>query len=50
MGWENWKLGSIRWVKENKNPRILLDLPKKMDEMNVWKDKNVLEHIMIENV
>jgi hypothetical protein len=23
------------WVKENKNPRILLDLPKKIDEMNV---------------
>jgi hypothetical protein len=36
VGLRKLKVGiNEMWVKENKNPRILLDLPKTMDEMNV---------------
>jgi hypothetical protein len=36
IGLKKLKVGiNEMWVKENKKPRILLDLPKRMDEMNV---------------
>jgi hypothetical protein len=36
IGLRKLKVGiNEKWVKENKIPRILLDLPKTMDEMNV---------------
>jgi hypothetical protein len=36
IGLRKLKVGvNEMWVKENKKPIILLDLPKRMDEMNV---------------